>query len=91
MSELILTEEAKQLCSGEGKAWSPRLRERACPGVTMLTVSPTRRNGAPTTSVVQFGERAMKFTVTSGAGVTASAGLFLRLPPSILVARSTFV
>ena len=46
MSELILHKKARQLCIGEGKAWSLEDFENGVPGVTMLTVSPTRRSGA---------------------------------------------
>jgi hypothetical protein len=40
MSELILHKKARQLCIGEGKAWSLSLKdfENGVPGVTMLTV-----------------------------------------------------
>jgi hypothetical protein len=38
MSELILRRKAKQLCLGDGKAWSLDDFENGVPGVTMLTV-----------------------------------------------------
>jgi hypothetical protein len=38
MSDLILQKKARQLCIGEGKAWSLRDFENGAPGVTMLTV-----------------------------------------------------
>jgi hypothetical protein len=38
MSELILHKKARELCIGEGKAWSLRDFENGVPGVTMLTV-----------------------------------------------------
>jgi hypothetical protein len=38
MSELILHKKARQLCIGEGKAWSLKDFENGVPGVTMLTV-----------------------------------------------------
>jgi hypothetical protein len=38
MSELILHKKARQLCIGEGEAWSLEDFENGVPGVTMLTV-----------------------------------------------------
>jgi hypothetical protein len=38
MSELILHKKARQLCIGEGNAWSLKDFENGVPGVTMLTV-----------------------------------------------------
>ena len=38
MSELILHKKARQLCFGEGKAWSLKDFENGVPGVTMLTI-----------------------------------------------------
>jgi hypothetical protein len=38
MSEFILHKKARQLCIGEGKAWSLKDFENGVPGVTMLTV-----------------------------------------------------
>ena len=38
MSELILHKKARQLCIGEGKAWTLKDLENGVPGVTMLTV-----------------------------------------------------
>jgi hypothetical protein len=76
MSELILQKKAKQLCRSEGKAWSLRDFVNGVPGVTMLTVVADEKKRRAYDVGGQFWERAMKFTVTSGAGVTASAGLF---------------
>lgn len=50
------TEEAKQLCRGEGKAWGLRLRERRAWGDYADGVADEKKR-APRTSVVQFGER----------------------------------
>jgi hypothetical protein len=91
MSELIL-QKKQNSCAAE----KPRLGvydfENGVPGVTMLTVSPTRRNERLGRRWCNSGNGAMKVTVTSGAGVTASAGFFAASgPSSILAARSTFV